>query len=231
VLSIGLPLWAALGPAGRMALIGHELGHLINNDPRRRLLGQLALTTFLRLADIVDPRTALAHDEGMEWFAGRVLWLVYQPLFAVFSRIADALYARSMAENRAAEAYADRLALRLGGMDGVVELLRVSLHQRTVRRTTRGLTGRSGPAVSEWPRLVREALDAVPDDPASDLSVRHESDLEASHPPSGWRLRLVRTWPPAAPATPIPVELLAAADEALRRRYAAMRIVVANETV
>src|SRR4051794_6508885 len=30
VVGIGLPLWCALSPAGRQALLGHELGHLVN---------------------------------------------------------------------------------------------------------------------------------------------------------------------------------------------------------
>jgi heat shock protein HtpX len=33
VLGLGLPLWGALSADGRLALLGHELGHLVNGDP------------------------------------------------------------------------------------------------------------------------------------------------------------------------------------------------------
>src|SRR5579859_3932671 len=56
ILTIGMPLWAALGPDARIALLGHELGHLINADPGMSLLTQPALTTFGRLARIFHPQ-------------------------------------------------------------------------------------------------------------------------------------------------------------------------------
>jgi heat shock protein HtpX len=55
VLNIALPLWSALQGQGRVALLGRELGHLINGDPDRALLTQPALLTYRRLATLLDP--------------------------------------------------------------------------------------------------------------------------------------------------------------------------------
>ena len=48
VLGLGLPLWQAIDDAGRVALIGHELGHFVNGDPGRAALPALALDTLGR---------------------------------------------------------------------------------------------------------------------------------------------------------------------------------------
>src|SRR5580765_5718186 len=55
VLQIGLPLWISLGDDARLALLGHELGHLVNGDVTRSVLAQPVMTTFARLADVLDP--------------------------------------------------------------------------------------------------------------------------------------------------------------------------------
>ena len=39
----------------RVALLGHELGHFVNGDPRRGLLTQPALTMLASAADLFRP--------------------------------------------------------------------------------------------------------------------------------------------------------------------------------
>jgi hypothetical protein len=49
VLVLGLPLWNVLSAQQRVALLGHELGHFVNGDPRRGLLVQPAVGGLQRL--------------------------------------------------------------------------------------------------------------------------------------------------------------------------------------
>ena len=55
LLGLGVLLWAALEPAEKLALLGHELGHLVNNDPARRVIVHQAMATLDRWRYLIRP--------------------------------------------------------------------------------------------------------------------------------------------------------------------------------
>jgi heat shock protein HtpX len=79
VLTIGVPLWQALGPQQRVALLGHELGHFVNRDPGRGLLVQPVYLTLATVVDLLRP--VRNRISGLIEMIGQIL------LFAVMAVI------------------------------------------------------------------------------------------------------------------------------------------------
>lgn len=233
VLEIGLPLWAALGPAGRQALLGHELGHLVNGDPTTAFATQPALTTFRRLAQIFDPDGLVDSSNPVRELIGTVIaYLVFYP-FQSGCRAAHRFLSRVAAQDhQRAEAYADALALRLGGTAGAVELMRVMLFGDAVRAALRRAAP-SGAEPDAWRAEVERALAQRQPDTrlAEQRSMRYDVELYASHPPSGLRSRLVRSWPATEPAVPVLADTFLAADAELTGKYASARRAIVNGSV
>jgi heat shock protein HtpX len=82
VLTLGLPLWAALPPQQRVALIAHELGHFVNGDLRSGVLTWLPVRTLRELALMVSPdrRTRIGRSAGVVGLAQALINLVLHVL-------------------------------------------------------------------------------------------------------------------------------------------------------
>jgi heat shock protein HtpX len=222
-LVIGLPLWAALSPQGRLALLGHEIGHLVNGDPNRGLLTQPAVATFGRLAAVFYPRRWVGRSSsmGLDWLINPVILLVATPIHVGFRRLHLALNRFAALEHQQAEVYADALGVEIGGSAGACELMTVLVlaeaAELAVTRSARKAIAEPG----EWHAAVRTALDG----PLSDLdrraqlTLRRQASLLASHPPSGLRHRLVRQWPEHRSEMDGVAERMAVADRALAPHY------------
>jgi Zn-dependent protease with chaperone function len=234
VLGLGLPLWGALSPAGRQALLGHELGHLVNGDPGRGFLTQVGVTTFARLADIFDPRKMVGS--GQNWVIDLIGNLVAYPLFGPFHLVcrwaSDRVVRVAARDHQRAEVYADALAVRLGGTDGAEELARMLVYERAVWFAVRRVAAEGSADPAAWSAAALAAISAQP--PGEDRlreqeSLRREASLYRTHPPAGLRLRLVRSWPDAVPDRPPPTARFAAADAEVGRRFETVRRALINQ--
>jgi heat shock protein HtpX len=246
VLVLGVPLWAALGPAGRVALLAHQLAHFVDGDPEQRLVFQPALSTVGTLADsfarhgrvLPDFETPGARDGGitagqysailthkpsrntLESMSAGLSAVAFAPLhwlFATAHRWLRTLTARS---RKRAEYYADALAADVAGSVGMAEYCRTLLLHEAVFNTTRRWL-RVG---ADMQTVQQEAADTIArhaDDMAlrEQRSLRTDSSRLAGHPPIGRRLRLLRSRPPAAGRLPADTLDLAAADTELDRDY------------
>jgi heat shock protein HtpX len=243
-LVIGLPLWGALSPAGRQALLGHELGHLVNGDPTRGFWTQLTLTTFARLAQVFDPQgldeTAPAKYHARVdprnavslTLAAVVQYVLFFPLHVFFSATQRALLRLAGEEHQRAEVYADAIGTHLGGTPGAVELADVWLSRGLVNRgLIRGAEESADPAV--WNREVLASVEQSPAELrlAEQHSLRGQASRFASHPPDGLRSRLVSSWPFTPPIIPTPVHQMAAGDRELQRRYKSAQRAILNRAV
>jgi Zn-dependent protease with chaperone function len=226
VLTLGLPLWGALSPAGRQALLGHELGHLVNGDVRSLLLTQPAVTTLGRLAIIFDPKAiaggSTVHSNILSDAVAAILaYTIFAPVQFVFAAGHRALLRVAARDHQRAEVYADALAVRLAGSAGAEELMRVLVLDRRVALAVLEAVRTSGPRPVAWRAAVAEAID-LPDAELivrEQATLRYQANLYADHPPTGLRRRLVRSWSAADPAYPISEALHAVADEQLQIRY------------
>lgn len=219
-------LWGALSPAGRLALLGHELGHLVNGDPTTGFLTAPALTTFARLAAIFNPRGFVGTRRSFfDLFTLPLAYLICTGPYLLFRWTNDRLNRIAARDHRRAEAYADALAVRIGGTAGADEVMQVLLFEPLVRTVIRGLARQGRAEPSDWSAEVAALRErhASATRRFEQLSMRHGVSAYASHPPTGFRLRLVRRWPTVPAGPVIPDELFAAADQELATRYRQLR--------
>lgn len=199
VLTLGLPLWGALGPQERVALLGHELGHFVNGDVRRTLVTQPIYTTLPAVMNFLSPSRGAGGDGILSWL-GENLWRVVAAALRSVVQVAWLTLLRlAQRDAQRAEYLADALAARAGGTDGALGLLDVIQMDDAVLVELRRAARRKEPA-SVWPGLAARAVaDAAGTMPLRrQLSVRAEVALAASHPPTALRSRLVGSRPPAA---------------------------------
>jgi heat shock protein HtpX len=188
VLVLGLPLWAALPPQQRVAVLGHEFGHFRGGDPRRGLLVQPAYRTLGTLAHLFRPYGR--HELGGP--VGSLVNLVLGVLSGLVLAGQIALTAIGQREAQRAEYLADEIAARVTGSVAIIGALKTVLLKDvlvpSLARVARA--GESGPAWLAAAEHSRAAMAA--DLPArSQLSVRDEASLFADHPPTGLRIRML----------------------------------------
>lgn len=201
LLRLGLPMWTALRPQERVALLGHELGHYVNNDGRRGVLTHTALDFFGRLADLLDPRRIGQEmiDDGFNLVVRVVEWVVW-PLLWTVSRLARlahlALTLFAARDSQRAEYYADALAVRAGGTTATLSLLDL-LAGGDVFTAVVGSRARARQGASGWREAVERARAAqAPRLPRlRQLTLRQQASPFVSHPPAGLRYRMISAQP------------------------------------
>ncbi|MGC4847709.1 M48 family metallopeptidase [Micromonospora sp. DT15] len=197
VLGLGLPLWGSLPAGGRVALLGHELGHFVNGDPRRGLLTQPAFTMLGSAADLFRPvRTSVgtglvemlgdALGRAFQWVVSRVLFVAYLLLVTVALR-----------DSQRAEYLADEMAARVAGTTAATDFLDTLLATESLALAVRR-ESRAGHGPDRWRSALAESRAAKADQLAllRQLSVRDEASLFAAHPPVGMRRQMLaeRAW-------------------------------------
>jgi len=218
VLMIGLPLWVALGPQARLALLGHELGHLVNGDPGQGLLTQPALQSFGRLAAVFDPQSMFPRRRGL------ITKAIFIPILWTVSRLfllAHLLMVRvCMRDWARAEYLADAVAVDVAGTGGACELMDRLLFDRAVWAAVRRQAGRSDDPAT-WQTAAAEAVANLVETRRryEQLSIRHGTSMLATHPPAGRRVRLVRSWPAEPPRVLLSPDDSAEVDRELIRHY------------
>lgn len=235
VLTLGLPLWAALRPQERVALLAHELGHFVNNDNRRNLRTQTALTFFAHVAQLLDPRELFGRTEveGLVGLAVKVVELLVAPVFWLLSRLCWVLHLAlnvlGARTSQQAEYYADDLAARAAGSTAALSLTDVAscsdIYTSIIASRARG-----GAVMQGWREAVESTRAAVAPRQARlrQLTLRREASPFASHPPAELRHRVIAAQPHRDPqvvlgeaeAAAIDAEL-AAFEERYRRVIAA----------
>ncbi|WP_204032884.1 M48 family metallopeptidase [Micromonospora qiuiae] len=211
VLCLGLPYWGSLGPQERVALLGHELGHFVNGDPRRMVLTQPAFRTLGDAADLLRPmdtghlvRPGVKPVLGMLFSGsllerlgaalGRVLLGTLSRLFAAGHLV---LVCLALRESQRAEYLADEMSAKVAGSDGTARLLDSTLRLESMALAVRR-ESLAGHGPDRWRAAVAESLAAAADrlPQLRQLSVREEASLFASHPPTGLRRQMLasRDW-------------------------------------
>jgi Zn-dependent protease with chaperone function len=190
--SIGLPLIAALGPRERLALIGHEIGHQVNGDPRRGSFVGTALSTLLRWNDLLRPFPVRSLPD-----------MVANALMAIPARLtrwtAIGLLHLIWREGQRAEYLADDLGSRVAGSDAAISALEAVFGVSAWEQAVHDLRHNLRPGVrlfDQYRELVAErATVASPEQvPEGQPGFR----LDATHPPTAYRIEFVRSHPRTA---------------------------------
>lgn len=192
VLCVGAPLWLALDPQERVALLGHELGHFVNGDHRRGPLAHVALTTLGRLASLTRPDGEAGHNGLLDMIFAAVQWVLAHLIMGVHLLVVWI----GQRDAQRSEYLADEISARVAGSAASVRLLDALLIQdaldTVIRREARAQ--RSGTAWQEAAAVARaNQAAAVP--VLRQLSRRDETSLFASHPPTGLRARMLESRP------------------------------------
>lgn len=199
---IGLALWAALEPAERVALIGHELSHKVNKDLRARVVISRALATLGYWQLLLLPAKAIWRSRSGPVRPAAALWLVVDqvlaplilvPLFALVEVFGIGLSRLAQRQGQRREYYADDLAAKAAGTRAAVGLAEKLLVDdgcwRVVVQTLR-FQRESDP----W-QAVGEYMRAIPPAEWERLRLlgrRHLHRIDASHPPSQFRADVLR---------------------------------------
>jgi heat shock protein HtpX len=187
VLWIGLPLWMALRPQERIALLSHEA---VNSDATRSFPVWSALRALDEWLGLL--RGPFVHAASWrEILAGYLFWTLSIPVAAVQSLLAQLLWLNK----QQAEYFPDYLAAKAAGTGAAVSLLQrfgcgAYLDEVLVRNAYS--TSQSGAYIlrlfqrriaslpgREWQRLAR-------------VAACEGARLDASHPPTGHRIDFLR---------------------------------------
>jgi heat shock protein HtpX len=186
VLWIGLPLWMALGPQERLALLAHEVAHGVNGDSTRGLIIGSALSALDEWIGFLQ--WPLRHGAtSSEILAGYVTAILSVPFAALQSLLAQLLWF----DSQHAEYFADYLGSTIAGTDAAVSSLQrlgCGEHLNNVLLKNAYSTTQSGAHILD---LFRKRLASLPDREWQRLarfSLRERARLDASHPPTAYRI-------------------------------------------
>ena len=211
IVMLGLPLFGALPPQARAALIGHELAHGLNGDPARRLLPITALRALFGGAALLRPDVlarARAQHQPSVAFANFIMDLGADML----SWMGELLLQLCGRESQRAEFLADAMAATVAGSDGAIELTELVTLDATFLLVVQrhALTELDSDLLED----VRTAMEDVPLVERQRLlraSELADIRLDASHPPTAHRLAALRAHP-CVPAVVVTQQQTAALD-------------------
>jgi Zn-dependent protease with chaperone function len=215
-LVLGAPLWTLLDTQEKVALLGHELGHVRHGDTVGSVPVAAAFSVLSRVR-------GLLHAEDIWWDGGSLglftpainvlKWLLRLPVNGalILLWLCTARYSQRR-EYRADVAAArlsgpeaaGRLMMRLLGMEGTC--VRVASAVRRGEGPWRALEEAAHVPERELERLVR-------------VGAREGHQVDSMHPPTHLRLDLVRSVPPSAEPYLVSTDL----EQGVERELAALQ--------
>ncbi len=202
-LYVGGLRWLALSPQTRVALLAHELGHTVNDDPNRSRLVQPMLTAVGSLAETTHAERTLADIVGRNRrrtnLAGRlgnaVLWVVSRPILLGQA----ALRAAGLGARHRAEYRADVVSASVAGTDAALAYVDRLLLARPIDRLLYNV------AVHRPPHHWHVSVDTFVLAQENRLQLRgddaiHAAELTDGHPPAGRRAQLLLAGPHREPS-------------------------------
>lgn len=227
VITLGLPLWMALEPQERVALLGHELGHSVNGDSTRSFWVGSALETLeylaitLRPPRLWEPHGGLAAMIGA--FVGNLISLILSQIAWLMLRLLVVLFWR---DSQRAEYLADYVGASVAGNKPMLAMLdKIHLNssvQFAIQRSLR--LGTAQPLTN----VVQQHLATIPD---FELRRLHEAAsledarLDATHPPTAYRFAFLESLDGLSPK----VELSASEHEAINQELAQSAVQIQKE--
>lgn len=202
---IGVPLWLALRPQERVAVLAHELGHGHNGDARHGAVVAAAHGVLAELHEtfaggpLDDCRRDLGYMVGadaMETPVNTVTRLVNATFGALVRGYAAVLGRADLRAGQRAEYLADRTAATVAGSEATAHALeRLVLGESAYRALERAVRyEREQDPVA----LVRRTVTGIPArelDRRMRVSRLRDSRTDSTHPPTYLRARLIRVRP------------------------------------
>ena len=194
-LLIGLPLWSAMDPAERLAVHGHELGHLRGRDTHAGQVVWAAQDLLNGITEVLWPFDADVHTPS--GYGKPVLWVTnaFQRLVALpFLGLSLALNRLDATTRQRNEYLADRRAAAVAGTDAMVSALAGLLGPTRGQVSASSAMRRGEDPWSAFaglrPRPAREVERLTR---LSEAEGHHAGD---SHPPTHLRIALLKAGQP-----------------------------------
>lgn len=195
VLILGLPLWNALSPQQRVALIAHELAHGVNGDARHGLVVGSALAALAELHNLMRPDAPGSPTE-LEGLPGVLLrflqWIVRSVAGVVFA----AQLAMMLRASQRAEYLADELSAQVASTEAMATALDKINTTRSAfdyaARTSAARTYAGGGSLWENQRRALAELPELELERRRRVAARQSLRVDDSHPPTHLRIAFVR---------------------------------------
>ncbi len=195
VVGIGAPLWLAMTPPERLAILAHEVAHLANDDPARGKIIGAATDTISRWFELFTPPAFITHenvhvimdDRGIE---GRMVSGIFG---WVMGGIALAYERLIYAESQRAEYFADLLAARVAGAAAMQSSLKKIILAPLGDKALAHLHYDGKTKVAAFEAMARGVVAPSEADAREhyDEAVRSLHTVDSSHPPTRFRLEVV----------------------------------------
>lgn len=196
---LGAPLWTVLDRQGRVALLGHELGHGANGDSRHGLFVGGALRALTRWYGLLRPsRDTIFAARGNLFglIAGLLLLIPQAVIGGTLYCVIVAFGLVSQRVGQRAEYLADAMAVRAAGRSAARSLLETLLVDESLLRAGR-LVRRAAPAGETYAAMVAHAaeLPATEKDRLVRRGRLRQHRVDSSHPPTAMRLDYLASRP------------------------------------
>jgi heat shock protein HtpX len=194
-LTLGLPLWAVLDGAGKVSLLGHELGHEASGDPRSGWFVGSAIGSLDAWRELLSPVVDEADGSPGGFVVLVAQWisvLLLLPVVAALGLLELLLGTLALRTSQRAEHVADAIGARLSGRAGAVRAETALVHAETLRFALE-VAVRADPQADVWD-TARAHMASVPDHERARLlrlAAVQLQRIDASHPPTTRRLELL----------------------------------------
>ena len=200
VLILGAILWESLDGAERIALIRHEMAHLVNNDPSKGAFVGAALQTIEGWSELVQPSRIIDPFEEENFIRGANLIgdIITATLGTLIDGVWSLLERLNYPPQQRAEYLADALSAEVAGSAAPASLLEHLEMAPRIRRAAGGLSSRNPPGGLEMIQRLAKATRDVPDAERNELldDMRQSGhSINETHPPTVFRLAFLRTLP------------------------------------
>ncbi|KMW58246.1 peptidase M48, Ste24p [Candidatus Rhodobacter oscarellae] len=203
-LILGATLWESLPAEQRIALIGHELVHLVNQDPTRNGFLGAAMGTLDAWYEMFLPSRIFEphHADDYAQSSNLIADLIGGLTRSIVELFSAALGRLCFLESQRAEYLADAFSAEVAGAKAPVRLLQQIEMAPQINVEIARLGGRNLPdGIDMIRRLARATVEVPPDKRDQLLREMHETGHAAdeTHPPSNFRIAFLQTLPKQMP--------------------------------
>ncbi|MFT4415820.1 M48 family metalloprotease [Fredinandcohnia humi] len=216
IIMIGYPLFYILEPEEQFAIIAHEFGHIANGDITRSFFIGTALHTLVNWYQLLLP-TSLDEREN-----GGILEIPFYYFMILCSKLPYFVFYLLVhlffTDKQKGEYFADYKAATACGSNHLISSLEKfnyyntfasTVAQTAIRRDDKNLFSNLKHNLSVMPEREKDRLKL--------LDKMELSKLDSTHPPTYFRIQVLKTVQPVNNAFPIPSSLLVLANQELNQ--------------
>lgn len=217
-LRLGLPLFAVLNAQERVALIAHELGHGVNKDTSKGFFIGTAISSLAVWHDMLRPDAIIEESPNLVDIMMIPINLILLGMSRIIYGIMYILAHMLFQDSQRAEYMADYLATTVSGVKAKVSLLEKNhlgqYYQYVMQRAL---------ITKDHTTLFQELRNQFANMPEQEITrIRRigrmeESRLDATHPPTAYRIEFLEAQGHVNPAYEIPTDDLQLLEQELQK--------------